>query len=136
MRARAAEQPGQRGLLVFGCQRPAAHLDRGFRHVMATDVFFEEVVDVAMIDGMSDQPGRDPVLQRVPGGIDGFRAVIGMLAGHTLRPGLHTCGVAKVKEQDPSFADDTRRNAKRLPQWKPYLAKLDLSEIDHSTKLW
>ena len=102
--ARAAEETAQRLVALLGVQIPRGHLHRGLRHVVAADRF-ERGKDVArMLERRAEHARRDEVVDDVPAGLVGFRAVVRIL----LRDAFTVAGDAAVVDahEDEVFVVD------------------------------
>ena len=121
---RAAEAGGQRETPSLGVERPHPHLERRLGHEMAAEVVLQggEYLFGAG-ERAAEDPGRDPVLEGEPGGVDGLAGVVGLLGRDALAPHGHAVGVLQLEQQDAARPLRPRGDPKGLAQ-----RELDLPE--------
>src|ERR1051326_1871972 len=118
--------------LLCGGQRPHSHCERGLGHIVAADVLLEHTVyHFGSVEASAEQSRRQPLANREPGGVDRFRAVIRLLASHTLRPCHDTVRIVQLEQEDPPLGADTGGNTKRFFQREANLTQDEAVETKH-----
>ena len=109
------EKVGEAHLLDGRGEPPTPHLDSGLGHVVASEILVEHHADrIGGRERNAEHPRRHPLANGEPGGVDGFRRVVGELGRHTLGPGLDPIAVAKMEQEDPPAGLRPRRDLERL----------------------
>ena len=114
---------------------PTAHLDRRLGHVVAADVPVEHTDHRRRVNKVSaEHARREPFAERMPRRVDGLRAVVGLLAGHALRPASGSVTVGELEQANSTLADDAGGDVERLLERQPDLPEHNSLEVEHQTR--
>ena len=113
----AADQSGQWQIMYVSGHFPARHFNCGFGHQMAADVIVKQRQHlVGLADVGAQHLRRYPFGNRQPAGVDGFGAVVRILAGDALAPAGVAITVLQFDQENATVVHRAGRNLKRFAQ--------------------
>src|SRR5262249_17849295 len=107
-------------------------LESGFGHGMTANVGGEPGMDVGRaVDGLTQEPRREPLAQRQPRRVDRLGGVVGKCAGDALRPHMSAVAIEQLEQENTPNRLDAGGNAERFLERKRDLAEDDSIETEH-----